>query len=320
MAFVRDVDRRNAHVVELSERLVALVRSDAPREDVDALVRVTMGVFKKLKLTIGTQQNYFSLVRKYATEKFERYKNARQLRWFKFPVKSLKKLVSSREHKQKRVNRIKALAPEVIQDMYQSVIKLLDSDLEVLRLLAVMALTGRRFSDYFCASFTPRPDVWSAERGGSWDIAIADYVKSRESTPCPYVFPVCYDPAALVGEIALLRESFLTEENATRIHTALTNETRAFFKKCGLAMIGRVTPHALRKLYVVFALHTYDASKFGMTEPEFVAFALHDTMQASSIYYPLRMGKSLICLSSEAPPAPAAAPAVVADAGSSATQ
>lgn len=288
-----------------------------------------MRVFKKLKLTIGTQQNYFSLVRKYAMEEYKSMyppgalaetdtPTCPQFRWFKFPVKSLKKLVSSREHKQRRINRIKALAPEVIQDMYQSVIKLLDSDQEVLRLLAVMALTGRRFSDYFCASFTPRPT--STDQSASWDIAISDYVKSRESTPCPYVFPTCYDPAALVGEIALLRESYLTEGNATRIHTALTNETRAFFKKCGLSMIGRVTPHALRKLYIVFALHTYDASKFGMTEPEFVAFALHDTMQASSIYYPLRMGKSLICLSSEAPPPPAAAPAAVADAGSSATQ
>ncbi len=282
-----------------------------------------MRVFKKLKVTIATKQNYFSLVRKYAMQKdlcagTHPRPTADQFKWFKFPVKALKKLVASRAHKQKRINRIKALAPEVIQDMYQSLIKLLDSDLPVQRLLAVMALSGRRFSDYFCASFTPRPA--STDQSGSWDIAIADYVKSRESAPCPYVFPVCYDPAALVGEIALLRESYLVEGAAERIHTALTNETRAFFKSVGLSMLGRVTPHALRKLYVVFALHTYDASKFGMTEPEFVAFALHDTMQAAAIYYPLRMGKQLICLSSEAPPVPAAPPAPDAGADSSATQ
>lgn len=276
-----------------------------------------MRVFKKLNVTIATKQNYFSLVRKYAAEKvtknYPEIRSPPQFKWFKFPVKALKKLIASRAHKQKRINRIKALAPEVIQDMYQSLIKLLDSDLPVQRLLAVMALSGRRFSDYFCASFTPLQHDSNHE---SWSIAISDYVKSRESAPCPYVFPVCYDPAALVGEIALLRESYLVEGAAERIHTALTNETRAFFKSVGLSMLGRVTPHALRKLYVVFALHTYDASKFGMTEPEFVAFALHDTMQAAAIYYPLRMGKQLICLSSEAPPAPAAPPAPDAGADS----
>lgn len=310
MAFAKDADHTNPHVLALAGRLYTLVLCDSPREAVDVLIRATMTVFKTLRLTIATQQHYFSLVKKFALLNSSDPKivaHTNQIRWWKFPPYALKKLTKTRAKnpRQGRINRIKALDQSVILQMYKECVAMLDSPLEVQRLLAVMALTGRRFSDYALASFSPLAEIpTDNSRASTYEISIVDYVKNRDEDSIPYLFPCLYDPYMLVGEIALLREEYLTSPAAAaRIHIALSNEVRAFFKKFGMKMTGRVTPHALRKLYIVFILHTFNASDWGLTEPEFVAYALHDTAEAASVYYPLRTGPGLIN------PAACAAPA-----------